>query len=286
MEAVVLELRITILMENTCAKPGLVCEHGFSALLELEGQSLLFDTGSSGSFIDNAAALGIDLSVLSHVVLSHAHWDHTCGFTRFSEGKTAQAYTLCLSKYFFAPKFSEDAPGVFNYSGIPFSPSDLRRLRIKTALYSDGLHPVWEGLPVYLMPGIDRHVTFERIPTRFQLFNGMEFLPDPFQDEMALVVDTSQGLIVISGCSHNGMINTCLTAQNRLGKPVRAFIGGTHLVDAREEQIARTMEYLKDCKIAELAVCHCTGEAGLAAIAESCDNYRTIGTGSQLTYQI
>ena len=87
-------MRATILVDNH-APDGLLAEWGLSILIEQEGRRILLDTGSSGRFLQNAAALGFDLSQVEAAVLSHAHYDHADGMAAFFAQNAAAPFYLC-----------------------------------------------------------------------------------------------------------------------------------------------------------------------------------------------
>ena len=80
-----MSVKLSVLIENRTLSPQLQCENGFSAFVEAGGHCILFDTGDSGAFLQNAHAMGVDLSQTEAVVLSHAHFDHSRGFLAWRE---------------------------------------------------------------------------------------------------------------------------------------------------------------------------------------------------------
>ena len=89
--------------------------------------------------------------------------------------------------------------------------------------------------------------------------DGVEI--DRFNDEVSLVFDTPEGLVLIVGCSHPGILRMVERVKSTFGKPVRALLGGIHLYDAGEEKMKRVSDTLIGMDIGTLGVSHCTGDA-------------------------
>ncbi|WP_105205969.1 MBL fold metallo-hydrolase [Neobittarella massiliensis] len=286
-----IQVTLHILMDNQPApgreEEGLVCENGFSCLVTVtengRQHKLLFDTGDSGRFLQNAAQLGLDLSAVEYVALSHAHYDHTRGFLAFAG--MGYDYKLLVHRYFFTPKYW-DQEHSYLYVGNAFGQEYITRHHIACAMISHQTHPVWEEGHTYLISAFDRTCPFEPLDSCQLQSRGGEYCLDDFREEMALVIEGADGLVVLSGCSHSGPVNICQTAARRFGKPVKAFVGGTHLIAADEERAAKTIEYFNRSGIETVGVCHCTGELGLAAFADHCPHSQHIGVGTVLRFEI
>ncbi|MEG2233490.1 MAG: MBL fold metallo-hydrolase [Oscillospiraceae bacterium] len=256
--------RITILSENTSADVRLAAEFGLCMLVEQEGHSVLFDTGSGSAFIDNAKVLGIDLSRVGAVALSHNHFDHTRGFLPFAS-QFKQPFLLYLSKHFFKvsawDKF-DDGEFMLPTSG-PLTPAKLSELCIDTRLVYKDVYPIEGTDNMFLLNNIPRTVDFEQIDKTNYILSNNNWVIDSYADEQVLIVNTCTGLVVLTGCAHTGICNICEYACKLFQKPVRAIIGGTHLVAFDEERTARTLDYLKHRDIETIAACHCTGEKAI-----------------------
>ena len=124
-----MEARITTLIENSQGENlSLETEHGLSFLIEKNSHKVLFDTGQSGAFIENAHKLGLTLNDLEFVAISHGHYDHSGGFRRFSE--INQALTLITGKNFFGLKYATDGIS-HEYLGNNFDETFLEYKRIR-----------------------------------------------------------------------------------------------------------------------------------------------------------
>ena len=271
-------IRITTLIENS---PGehlaLKHEHGVSFCVEAWDRKVLFDTGQSGGFIDNAARLRIGLDDLDYVVLSHGHYDHSGGLRALSD--ISAGFELVVGEGFFAEKYAERNGG-YEFLGNDFTGAFLEERGIR---YSELSGPVRELAPgIYALGGFPRIHPDELVNPRFKLLREGGFVPDRFDDEIMLVVDTPKGLIALLGCSHPGMRNMLDAVRERFGKPIHAVLGGTHLVEASPEGVRASADYLLGSEIGTIGVSHCTGAAAMKALAESEKNYYHNRTGSCL----
>jgi len=271
-------IRITTLIENS---PGehlaLLSEHGLSFCIETGKNTVLFDTGQSGSFISNAEQLRIDLSRVDHVVLSHGHYDHSGGLRSLS-GLTRK-FNLVVGKGFFEEKYAEHN-GRHEYLGNNFDRKFLDEQHIH---YEELQQPIQEIVPgVHVLGTFPRIHQDETIKDRFKLMKDGVLVYDHFDDEVMLVLDTQKGLVAILGCSHPGMRNMLDAAKERLGKPLYAVLGGTHLVEATPGCMGASLEYLHSSGIKVIGVSHCTGAGAMKVLGETEENYFHGRTGSAL----
>lgn len=252
-----MKLKITTLVENTKGEHlSLENEHGFSAYIEYDGCKILFDTGQSDNYIKNAEKLNIDLSKTMHVVLSHGHYDHSGGFRYFAE-KYGNQFVLHVGKKFFLDKYAFD--GVrWEYLGNDFDEQYLKEKEIHFVYTGSELEEIAPG--AYLVSNFTRTTDFEKINKRFYIYKNNEYIPDTFSDEISLVLDTEKGLVLIVGCSHPGIVNICETVKSKLGKKIYGIIGGTHLVEASDEQIDLTFKYFEEMEIELMGLSHCSGQ--------------------------
>lgn len=271
-------IRITTLVENT---PGehlaLRHEHGLSFFLEVDGRNILFDAGQSGAFLENAKKLRLDPASLEFVVLSHGHYDHSGGFRFLADIPGTRR--LVVGKGFFEDKYAVRNGG-YEFLGNDFTRGFLAERNIPFTELSE---PVMEIVPgVFVMGSFPRMHEDEIINPRFMLFREGRFVADPFDDEIMIAVDTPGGIIALLGCSHPGMRNMLDAAKTRLKKPVRAVLGGTHLVEASEPGLTASLDYLSGGEIEVVGVSHCTGPAAMKRLGGSGTEYFHNRTGSSL----
>lgn len=260
-------IRITALMDDKQPKnEALVCEHGLSYYIEAEDRRFLFDSGQSQRTWDNTAALGLDVSSLDAVILSHSHYDHAGGYRSLVESGGG-SHILYTGDGFWEEKFSVDGTS-FVTKSAGFDGAFLRNRGIEHRVVED----VSEIAPgVYLFGNFPRVHTFETIPEKFVRKTDNGFVWDDFKDEICMALDVGGRLAVLVGCSHPGILNMVQHIHEVLGLPVYAIYGGTHLVEATQERIEKTLSSLRDMGLEIFGLSHCSGAAAEAAIARNPD---------------
>ncbi len=240
-------ISIVTLIENLVYKQGLVAEHGLSFYINTPTKKILFDTGQSGAFISNAIALGIDISEVDVLVISHGHYDHTGGINKFlSINNKALIYVKSDA---FLLKYH----GYGRFIGMPKIDKNIdnRLVYVNTVTQIDnGIYVVPET-KIYNIN--DTH------------FDGMfvkldsGFTADEFNDEQFLVIDDGSNINIITACSHRGITNVCKTAVSFFNKPVNYVTGGFHTKESTEEQVNFIADYVNSISPQKIGVCHCTG---------------------------
>ena len=249
-----MNVSVTILVENTTPIPGFRGEYGFAALITVDDKQIMFDTGSEDALIKNAAAGGIDLAQINDLVISHGHFDHTGAVLAFLD--TGGDKQVFAHAGIFVPRYA--VWGDFRKAiGVPFAPADLDRKGAKFIITND-FTEIYPG--VFVTGQIPRKTAYEDVGGSFYVEVGDRLVEDLLYDDMSMVINHPEGLIIISGCAHAGIINTIEHARQQTGqKKVRAFIGGTHLAGASEERMNETIKALKEYDIEQIIPCHCTG---------------------------
>lgn len=258
-----MSLKITTLIENMPDTEGrLAYEHGFSVLVEFEGKKLLFDTGQTGAFVENAKRLGIDLASLDCVVLSHGHYDHTGGVPALLT-KLKKKTPFYIGKEFFSPKYKRLEDGSYHYNGNPFQKEQLTEQDATAELHFVDEDVTRISGQLVLFKNFTRITEYESVNPKFFVKTEAGYEQDLFSDEIALGILTEGGLVLVVGCSHVGIVNILEHVKRTLHLPVAAVLGGTHLVEADEGRLRKTAEALKAHGVKQIAVSHCTGEAGM-----------------------
>lgn len=252
-----MNLKITTLIEDTPGNSKLYYEHGLSLYIEDSDIKILFDTGQSGDFIKNADYLNIDLKDVNYVILSHGHYDHSGGFKKFTD-KVKTPYKLILGKGFFNKKYKLDIDGTYRYIGNSFDEEFINDNSIEMKYVDKNIFYITEN--IMLFSDFKRNNDFETISGKFKIKQNKNYVPDDFSDEIALGIKTEKGLVVIAGCSHPGIVNISETIMERTGMIIYGIIGGTHLLDADETRLSRTISFLEEKNIKIIGMCHCTGE--------------------------
>ena len=250
------EARVTVLVENTTGRRGLLAEHGLSFWIEIDSRRILFDTGQSDILLHNAQVLGVDLNDVDAVVLSHGHYDHVGGLRRILE--IAPAVPVYLHSHASKAKYARrEKEG----QQIGMEPETAQMVERRIA---GGVGSLTNG-PVEIVPGVwatgevPRRSTFEDTGGPFYRDPSCT-QPDPLPDDQALVLEGNDGLVVVLGCAHAGVVNTLdYVAQLFPGRPIRTVFGGMHLVRASRARIAQTIEAFHRHNVQRIGPAHCTG---------------------------
>ncbi len=248
-------IQLTCLMDNLPSEnKALRAEHGLSIHIKTDSASFLFDCGSGENTIYNAHRLGIDLEAVDFTVCSHSHYDHAAGFRDMAQ-RGMGGRTLYTGEGFWEKKYALQTPSYTDLS-CGFDESFLRSHCVSQEICGDML----ELLPgVFALSGFERVNAFETIPERFVRDNGSDMQPDDFSDELCLAIDTADGIVMVVGCSHPGILNMAQSVYKRMNRPIYALLGGTHLVEADEERVNKTVAVLKDMGLKILGLSHCSG---------------------------
>jgi 7,8-dihydropterin-6-yl-methyl-4-(beta-D-ribofuranosyl)aminobenzene 5'-phosphate synthase len=271
---------------------GLIAEHGFSALVTVRRggstTSLLFDTGlSPDAMMTNADRLGLDLTGVHAVVLSHGHFDHVGGLAGLASRRGTRTLPMVVHPFVWTRR----------RLAVPGS-SDAWPTLSKRALTGEGFEVIERRQPSLLVDGcilitgeVDRTTDFEHgMPPAHQRWTGEAWEPDPLVlDDQALVVNVrGKGLVVVTGCGHAGAINIVHHARRLTGVPrLHALLGGLHLSGAFfAPTIDPTVEALTELAPDLLVPSHCTGwraQHTLAAALPDSWVQGSSGTRYQLT---
>jgi len=259
---------------------GFLAEWGLSILVEADGARILVDTGLSFSAVYNAQLMGVDLSTIDCIVLSHGHADHTGGLREVL--KIRGEVEVIAHPDIWAAKYVQRDQQPLQYCGIPFTRQELES---RGARFNLAREPVHITEHVMTTGEIPMFSGYEEIENNLFIKEDDQFKPDPLADDLALVIDTDFGLVIILGCAHRGIINTLRHAQSLTGKElVYAAIGGTHLFRASEERLERTIADLKETGVQRIGVSHCTGFRASARLArEFEDMFFLNNAGAKLT---
>lgn len=247
------KLKITVLVENTTRKRGLLAEHGLSLLIEYGRIQILFDTGQGLALRHNAEKLQVDLKPVDEVVLSHGHYDHTGGLRFALNGMNCPR--LYAHPEAFSLKYAHNADGSAREVGMTAG-NKITAGELAEIIFTDEKMRIADGL--FLTGPIPRTTAFEDTGGAF--FTDADCTePDSLPDDQALFIDTSRGTIVILGCAHSGVINTLRYVQTLTdNRPIHTVIGGMHLINAGAERMERTVEELRRFNLQRLIPCHCT----------------------------
>jgi len=246
----------TMLVGNAAAGVG---EWGFAAVLEVDGQRLLIDTGARAeTVLDNAAELKVDLSSITDLVITHNHSDHTGGLLVLRR-ELAKKNPKALSRVHVPSGIFYPRPGPDGREGNGLLP-------LKAQYEAAGGTFVEHAGPSVLMPGVTMLGPVPRVhPERNWSVRGRVQTPgglveDNVPEDTSVVIETAEGLVLISGCGHAGIVNSMEHARKAVkAAPVVAAIGGFHLFAASDETLSWTAGKLKEFGVQHLLGAHCTG---------------------------
>ena len=239
---------IKCLTENTKLSENLISEHGLSLYIETNGNKILFDTGQTDAFSENAKAMGIDIADVDMLVLSHGHYDHGGGIKKFVElNKKAPIY---VNKCVFEPHYNCN-DGMEKYIGL-----DLDLQKSDRFIFTDDEYNIDENMALYTCNDKSREF-YNNAFGLFEKKNG-EYIPDDFRHEQYLMINENNKRILISGCSHKGILNI----ENWFKPDV--LVGGFHFMklspdnDESAEILRKAAQQLNSQKT-DYYTCHCTG---------------------------
>ena len=260
-----MKLQITTLSENTAPLSNFLAEWGLSILVETDEANILFDTGQSISASHNAELMGIELSLIDKIVLSHGHVDHTGGLKQVLR-RVRKEIEIIAHPDIWAVKYDRREGKENRYIGIPFHRQTLESLGARLNLTKE---PVRITANIMTTGEIPMTTEYEEIEPHLMVKEGNRFKPDKLLDDQALIINTEPGLVVILGCAHHGIINTLYHAQQLTGvKAIHTVVGGCHLISASEERVWLTIAALKELGVQRLGFCHCTGLPASAIMAQ------------------
>lgn len=260
-------MRIITLLENTLS-PGmsLIAKHGLSIYIETEEKKLLFDVGPDEAFLENAQAMGVDLSKVDILVISHAHQDHGGGLEEFLKINTkAQVY---LSTYVQEEYYVQRASGELKYIGL--SQDVLQTYSERVQYIGERTTTISSGIT--LLPNTE-HATFKPSAILLKKEEGI-LVEDSYEHELILVIEEKEVLHVFTGCSHNGIINMVMSVKKEFpGRKIQTLIGGFHIMNTstgemreKEETVRDIAEALREHDIDQIYTGHCTGVEALGVM--------------------
>ena len=270
---------------------GLHAEHGLAYHVETTAQgvthSLLFDYGTdTHGVLRNLDLLQVNLKGLDALALSHGHWDHYLTLVNFLKAKRSilrEGIPLYVGEDAFIERFSKEADGVVSMGRLDRAAIDaLGTVRI-----------VETTGPIALVPGayfsgpIEMSTEYEQVAARMVMKRGEQFVQDLFPGERTVVLNVKgQGLVVLSGCAHRGIVNAVKHAQKITGIPrVHAVVGGFHLTGTRPEVIQRTVADMKAIGPSYIVPTHCTGFQAIQTFAkEMPEQFVFSAVGTRFTF--
>lgn len=260
-------LRVEVLSTMLTSDNG-IGEWGFAAVVEADGHRILFDTGARpNTVLNNAKELGVDLANITDVVLSHNHADHTGGLMALrramlpiNPAALSRAHT---GQGIFAARRS--GPG----KSLEFMAVTRREYEESGGHFVSYDHPVelWNG--VWLTGPVPRKYPERNFGAAAEIQTPDGWKQDTVPEDMSMVINTGQGLVVVTGCGHSGIINTLEYARSTVrNAPIHAAIGGFHLYQLDDEKLRWTGAKLREFGLENFLGAHCTGIEAVYRIRE------------------
>ena len=235
-------------------KGNQVCsaEWGLSAFLETGSINILFDSGHSEIYKNNAKHLGVNLDTADFVILSHHHWDHAKGLLHheFKDKKKLILHPAILKK---VP--SEDA-----------------------VVYQRDFEVITAEQPLEFSPGV---FFLGEIPRKTNFESGVHG-DDPMADDTAIAVVLDNGVFVLSGCAHSGIVNICEYAKQISGKSLNTVAGGFHLFEDDSAAVEGAIEYFQREKVENIYPLHCIDPPSFVQFYTKLNAIK-YGTGDEIT---
>jgi 7,8-dihydropterin-6-yl-methyl-4-(beta-D-ribofuranosyl)aminobenzene 5'-phosphate synthase len=273
---------ITCIVDDTVQRRSTFWgEHGLSFHIQTNQGCVLFDTGQTVSvLLHNMALLGSSLANINAVILSHAHYDHTGGLI------PVLSHTAGLLLYahpdLSRPRFAlrDD-----KYTSIGLHLTQAELAQLVDLRLSDAPAEVLPG--VWTTGDITERLEPEGRSSRHFVQAGDGWQPDPYRDDMSLVLETREGVVVVCGCCHAGLLNTLAHVHRTFQRPIVAVLGGTHLMDADEAHLQHVVGELRDTYgSSRLYLNHCTGERAYVALVNAFgDRVQPCPAGTTLTFE-
>lgn len=250
-------MRLTCVVEDGVSyDSGLWAEHGLCFIIESAGQRLMLDTAESQEVLEhNLRALDLWQGPLDHIVLSHAHSDHTGGLGAVLEhwpAATVHAHSRIVDTRFAGRIHS-------------------RSVGLSTPLAEQANSGAWQLTTetIELIPRVWTTGTIAKRPYPLGSSTGhlverkSARIPDDYADDLSLVLEVAGGVVLLCGCCHAGLRNTLLRLREMTQAPLQAVIGGLHLIHADDAELDAVVETLTGEGCPQLYVCHCTGQRAI-----------------------
>lgn len=263
--------RLTILTDNVVpGKSTTLAEHGLCIFVETGRGHFLFDTGRGKTVVHNAHILKKDLNGINKVVLSHNHGDHTGGLQEVLYGVRKKPIDVYAHEDLFLYRYRVKGD-VDEYQGMPFTQGHLERIGARFVFNRDYTE-IEAG--IFLTGEVSRKTPYEKadLQNRFVVKDG-RVTADTIEDDQSMIIHTENGLLIVLGCAHAGIINIIHHVLEKTGgQKIFAVIGGTHIGFSGEVQLRESIAALKTFDIQHIIPSHCTGQLAIARMKQELDD--------------
>lgn len=257
-------MKISVLCENTSCSKSCLSEHGLSLYIETDRHKILFDTGQTDAFLKNAQTMGIDLSEADTAVISHGHYDHGGGlkaFLRINSGAPVYINEHAFEKHYNGER----------YNGLDASLSDSERI-----VFTQDSFIIDDELSLFTLN--DMQKKYPSYGANLNALKNGRIVPDDFIHEQYLGIRENGKNVLISGCSHKGILNI----MSALPETPCAVVGGFHFMNTDVEKNADELEKAAGILASYNTVfytCHCTGTAQYEYLKKRAENIEYISSG-------
>ena len=276
-------IKMILLAENHVQDAHCLAEFGLSIYLEAQGRKILFDTGASELFGENAAQKGVDVTDVDLCVISHGHYDHTGGLIRFC--RSNEKAKIYLHKDAFGVTYGPNDGKLNDYNcGILWQERDLAPYRDRLVM-TDG--PVWLTPDMVISGTIPTLPEFQPVEEFYREDGQGALRRDTMSHEQFLAIRTEGGVVLFSGCSHKGIVAAVEYAKTLFpGQRIRGVVGGMHLLGASARTCRQIIRRLAAEEPEVVMPVHCTGLEAIcrmkAALGDRCV---LTGSGGEYTFR-
>ena len=249
-------IKIISIVENQSKHGNLLSEHGLSLLIYDNSKRIFFDTGASDLIVKNAMSLAVNPVDIDYIILSHGHYDHTGGL-KYMENKKVYVHPDI-----FIPKYKK-INNQYKYIGLPYAREYYEK--------ENNIEFVEVQQSIKLTENVRLHVNFKKqVVGDFYLRTNNNYIHDAFTDELALSINTNNGLVIVTGCAHSGIINIIEKVLEDNGtRVIYALLGGLHLVNLPQKEVKLIAEKINSYHINMIGISHCTGDKLAQYLSES-----------------
>lgn len=248
-------LKLTVVVDNMIYSSRLMAEHGFSMLIEQNEHKILFDLGASDLFLRNLIRIGLRVSDITKLIISHRHNDHSGGLPYFLDLNSKAA--VCSHPALFLPVYNK-INNKYQNIGVPFI-SDIAE-QIREERYLSAVKPLWIDENVLISGEIKRNPNNISMDGNFFIQKDGLYQKTHMVDDISLFIKTDKGLVIVVGCAHAGIVNIIETAiaLTKVEK-IHYITGGMHMSKLRDDTIKRVVKKLNKFDIENIALSHCSG---------------------------
>lgn len=266
---------ITALVDNRSSRKEIMGQHGLSLYIETADKNILFDTGQDDLFLKNAKLLKKSISAVDYLILSHGHYDHGGGLQYFLEhNKIGKIYIRSSA---FLPLYSEDSAGNFRFIGLDENLKNNPRL-----IFPQEEEEIEQGIE--LVSGVNSYLPRASSASSLKVLAESGYEDDPFDHEQSLFIEDNGKSVLLTGCSHTGIINILNHVFSLYGKYPDVVVGGFHLENKKgiqEQELDDLIDFIKTTK-AEYYTCHCTGLKETEYLLKNSSKIKTIRAGDRI----